>query len=872
MIKRASAFPLFLLSALLFFACNEKNSNAELRSGPVTPGSVYPRYLEIPVPSGGIGVQTNPPILRWPRDKGKHGLYEVRLSQDSLFPDGPATITAQTAMALYNPHRKLAHGTWFWQYRKTGKAFSKTLAFEVNDKAVPVVSPSSAEFLKTVPAGHPRILFGEEDRRLLQALKDEPDAQAIIAEALAALDSRIPAEKDAYSKEKGDTPGQQRKFDLDASQDASSAVYEKILSLAQAFVLTGESRFADKAVLFGMEVSSWDPEGITRLSDFGDARCMLGMALVLDTFYDRLDQTQKGKLIQAITARAANFYRSWINDTESKVLSGHVWQHILHYFFQTALVLHGEEPQAADWLTYAYELFLGRAPALGALDGGWVEGVSYFRMNMETMLDIPLFIKKFTGFDFINSHPWYRGNTQWMVYHIPPGSSADGFGDNTEEVHTPGAAYIAYAEETAKLTGDPLAAWYTRECRKYENPNLSKEALLRWVRLTKTRALPFQAADSIPELPMGAVFPDIGLAAIHSNLLHTPNDLMVTFKSSPFGSYGHMLCDQNTFNILYGGEKLFFRTGYKVTMDDPHRTGWYRTTKSQNGILIDGKGQAYSNDAYGWIARFMQGDEIAYVKGDATQAYKNETTGEPEAKKVIRHLLLLKPDLIVLYDELESDREVHWDWMIHSFRKMETDPAAGIFSVSAPAVKGAGKIFSSRETQWTLTDTFDVPAVNWRKSRYEDGRLKTYDDPQWHLRVTTRQKSRTAYYLTVIRVSPDTNPGRFRDIFSGNLPENDTTPPNGLNPEKDGNIGFTIGQWTVSASLDPDDRPDLVIRKLNGEAAFSMYAGEIVLDGEKIRAKQPGSSLLVEKKNGHTTIRESGDVYPQMMKNTMLLR
>src|SRR3546814_8877461 len=91
-------------------------------------------------------------------------------------------------------------------------------------------------------------------------------------------------------------------------------------------------------------------------------------------------------------------------------------------------------------------------------------------------------------------------------------------------------------------------------------------------------------------------------------------------------------------------------------MKDPHRTGWYQHTKSNNSLLIDGAGQPYSVEAYGWMPRFLQGEEMAYVLGDASAAYSSAETGDDYGlKKFHRHLLLLKPDIIVVYDELVAD-------------------------------------------------------------------------------------------------------------------------------------------------------------------------------------------------------------------------
>src|SRR3546814_11979063 len=90
-------------------------------------------------------------------------------------------------------------------------------------------------------------------------------------------------------------------------------------------------------------------------------------------------------------------------------------------------------------------------------------------MNMATLIDIPLTIKQYTGFDFINTHPWYTHTIDWLLYHVPPGSSAVGFGDNTEEVISPGVAYIDYADIIARLTGQPEAERSVEMCRTYEN-------------------------------------------------------------------------------------------------------------------------------------------------------------------------------------------------------------------------------------------------------------------------------------------------------------------------------------------------------------------------------------------------------------------
>src|SRR3546814_2660999 len=100
---------------------------------------------------------------------------------------------------------------------------------------------------------------------------------------------------------------------------------------------------------------------------------------------------------------------------------------------------------------------------------------------------------------------------------------------------------------------------------------------------------------------------------------------------------------------------------------------------------------------------------------------------------------LLKPDIVVVYDELEAERDVSFSWLIHSMKPILLDSSTNTFASTFDHVSGRGKLWSSSPVQWALTDEFEVPAVNWRKSRDRSGNLKQYDDEQWHLRSEERR-------------------------------------------------------------------------------------------------------------------------------------
>jgi hypothetical protein len=79
--------------------------------------------------------------------------------------------------------------------------------------------------------------------------------------------------------------------------------------------------------------------------------------------------------------------------------------------------------------------------------------------------------------------------------------------------------------------------------------------------------------------PQEACLPDIGVAYMHTSLQKTETDLMLSIRGSPYGPMAHTHSDQNTFNIAFGGKRLFYNTGYRPAMGDPHFLGWYKDTR-----------------------------------------------------------------------------------------------------------------------------------------------------------------------------------------------------------------------------------------------------------------------------------------------------
>lgn len=569
---------------------------------------------------------------------------------------------------------------------------------------------------------------------------------------------------------------------------------------------------------------------------------MYDMALVFDTFHESLTPEQQKKLLDAIHIRASQFYKSWLNNIESKVLSGHVWQLLLNEFFNTSIAVYKHDPDAAKWLKYAYELFLARSPVLGGLDGGWAEGAYYFHMNMETLVEIPQRIKAYTGFDFMSIHPWYKNQADWLVYHFPPGSSADGYGDNTEELFEPPASYASFASIMGKLTQNPKYSWYAKQITANHPQELATEPVLRWFRLVKGFNYSEQTIPAKMNWPMAHLSGEVGVAVMHSNLSSPDQDIMMAMRSSSFGAYGHILADQNSFNILYAGKRLFYRTGYKVSMNDPHRLGWSKHTKSMNGMLVNGEGQPYSVEAYGHFSRFLQGQHLSYLKADASNAYQSKETKEDfGVSQFLRHVVMIQDGIIVLYDELAANKPVNWSWLIHSLENMELDSLGNQFTASIKEAIGKGKLWSSESINWKISNKFDVPAVLFRN--YQGMRTKEYKDSQWHLKATNTQPQDKMRFLVVLQIGKTGTLSKISEIKTSK-----------------GSQKLQIGDWIIEASMSTQLAPQLLIQSVKQNTAFSAYGNSLLFKSENYVGKIEGSSKIIELINGKMKMVEANDL------------
>lgn len=768
--------------------------------------------------SGLDGAQEEAPKTEIDKSKLR---YFLRYSQDAAFKQG--TVQVETRWPFFNPEQDLTPGVWYWQYGYVTDGqtqWSAPLQFTVEANPQKFCPPSLKVVLKNLPDYHPRVWLDKDEwDGFIKRSAGKPDSKSYTNRAKKVLATPMKSVNDINADlAKGLDNEMQKNAMLTResrriidSEEANTDV------LIRAYLLTKDRRYADEAIKRVKEMATWgDNKNV--VGDFNEATLLSLCSMAYDALYDVLDDGTRKFLLNEIKEFGNSMYQHDINRLENHIADNHVWQMTFRIFTMAAFTAYGELPEAETWVDYCYNLWLARFPGLNK-DGGWHNGDSYFHVNLRTLVEVPYFYTRLTGFNYF-SDPWYQGNALYVIYQQPPFSKSGGNGSSHQNILTPSGTRVGYADALARMTGNTYAADYVRHISAKEpdilmQGNTSKAGGLAWFRLQCDKPLPVGAG--LKDLPIGHVFPQSGLASFSTDLDDTRSSAMLSFRSSPYGSTSHALANQNAFNTFWNGQSLFYSSGHHISFTDKHSVYCHRATRAHNSILVNGMGQRIGTEGYGWIPRSYVGDKISYVVGDASNAYgkvisplwllrgkQSNLDYSPEngwddtgLKTFRRHIVTLgKSGYSFIYDELEAAEPVTWSYLLHTVTNpMNVDKSKEYVHIQATSKDGVSDayIFAPGELRTDTTSQFFVPAVNWLRAD-DNGKFKPYPN-HWHFTATSEKQS-TYRFATII----------YTHAKDSNAKESQSAPQT----LKDGSI--QVGAWIIKANVSTTGKPSFEIR------------------------------------------------------------
>lgn len=843
--KSHALIRLLPLAALLTVCCNSSEAVDPPRQpeepAPAEeydlPDAVHLRERDRPYPREEHTLFINPSALVVPQAERGDGLLQFALARDERFDEASTLLSEARPWCICNPHRELDEGTWYWRFRRIDDAgtgpWSDIYSFTVTGREERFVTPAFADFRDNLPMRHPRL-----DCFLDDGLEEARQQVASHREYKSLMNRANGAVGKDYS--------------VGNPYDRIAEIKRETYFLYTAYLLTQEEKYTAQ-MLATLRAMLAYPIADKQLfaSNFGSTDIIINIIEGYDLLYDRLTVAERSAAEALILRVARKYYLQYRGKQENQLFDNHFWQHNMRVLFQCAFMLYDRAEyaqEALEMLEYYYELWTARAPDSGYnLSGVWRNGAYYFDANIQTLYYLPMLFGHLTGGDFL-AHPWYRNAGQALLYTWPPESKSAGFGDGAEESDAPVRVRIAFADFLARELGDAYAGWYARTCAE----TLADDYLLRLYRIVRDAS----AYDgSLPaNAPKYLWYRDAGEVVMHSKLTAPAENTTLSFRSSPFGSGSHTQSDQNSFNLLYGGQEVFARTGYYLNFSDAHNVTSYRHTRAHNTLLVDGIGQPFSTKAYGYVPRATGGESITYCLGDASQAYRGENDtmwadilaglgiaptaengfGPTPLTRYKRHVAMLHPDLIVIYDELAASEPVRWDWLLHSPVRFSINAPARRVTTLRERFAAQACWFCDDDCTMQQTDRFVVPP----DMSLADPGQECPD--QWHLTLSFGP-SAASRILTLIQIIP-----------SGSTARTVT---------REGNE-IRCGSWRITAEFSSERPAALSIRDTDGLAVLSYGTEHPVIDGAPYVRRQAGSTILYDCIDGAWRTVELTDEHP----------
>jgi len=453
---------------------------------------------------------------------------------------------------------------------------------------------------------------------------------------------------------------------------------------ALAYMLTGDTIYFECAKRWILALCKYPRWGNNRSLAAGE--CLFGVSIGYDWLYNCFTSDER-KIIREKLIYQAEAMISKPPVHHNRWLANH--NHIEHNGLAAAgLVLYDEVPQAIDWIRQA-DLVFRTMFKVASHDGSSTEGHQYWAYSMDSILKFAEIARDLMEENFYQN-PWLKNAAYFIISSTIPNfnyknsvmSYGDSFRDYGSNYGYAGPTHILY--RLAAEYNNGYTQWLAS---RMTQQNISIGDYYSWCNLLwyDENVKP----KFISDLHKFWYFEDTGWITTRSSW--DEDAILIGFKCGPFhghkvqpyyeiqvdenwpkfhriiGGHGHP--DVNSFQIYAYGKWLAIDPGY----EKPKRT------RNHNTILVNGIGQlgegkrwfdresVMTAKASSAIIRAESYNDYDYIIGDAGNIYPDSLG----LKKFYRHLLFIKPDFIVIIDELVVNSPTNFQWLLNSEAGLE---------------------------------------------------------------------------------------------------------------------------------------------------------------------------------------------------------
>ena len=709
--------------------------------------SEQPRDGNFNRPIEGQIIDVSPPGFCWWRAGDRGVIYYVL----HIFDDKGNEVYTSSKLEepAFVPEKIFPPGGYSWSVDaltsgdvKVSERIKTNFIIAENAVSLPWVEP--AVLLNKVPKEHPRLVFSHEKIAEIKS-KLNTEFKAAYDNLKSSADKALSmplVEKPDFDKITGQKNyAQKRTRYREGYHNVGDTYIGGVVPMALTYLLTRDNQYGAAVKKHLLHLTDWGMDGIMDVQSpkFDEVGLRLARALpqAYDWCYDIFSKDEKIKMENWLASLADKFLermkkRDFLN-TSGESHDGRVPGYLLEFAIALA-----ERPEAIAWMDYGMKAVLTVFPHWAGADGGWAEGVDYALQYNDRFITPLQSVKVSTGYDLWKK-PFFRKFPYFLVYCISPKGEITPFGDSEDQSvsGTKADKLSSMLLFYSLLNNDSSLRWWSdlldARSGKTEADDDEKEPEIDELSAIRTMLVSDDVEPRKPELlPLDRAFFGIGWAALHTDITDPENDLMVLFKSSPFGPVSHSHVDQNTFAIMKGGKALAMPAGQRYPQHgSPFHTRYTRLTVAHNSLLINGQGQIdKKGQANGRLVDFKSTKNIGYALGEAKNAY-----GKP-VETQLRHIVLIRPSLILVVDEIRTSEPVSIDWLMHGKEKFELNEAEQTFTSYRDEYCMNVNLISPEGVNFTQTDAWPIDP----KEGYE--MVKT-ESPvnQWHLIAKLKGRS-----------------------------------------------------------------------------------------------------------------------------------
>ena len=538
--------------------------------------------------------------------------------------------------------------------------------------------------LEAVRGVHPRIyLTAQRIGELRQAIKTTH--APLWEEVRAQADSVVQPGAPAY-REQPDSSGDEQLW--------QRGVGNTMPALAMAYVLTGERKYLDSAREWALASCGYRTWGLGRTDgmDLAAGHQLFGLGIVYDWCFEGLGDEARRTIRETLVKRTSAMFEAAAAGNawwHRAYLQNHLWVNIAGMAV-AGLAVFDEVEGATQWIALPLDKFQRTMAVLGP-DGASHEGVGYWGYGVEYMLKFMHLARDLLGVDMFDNE-WWRSTATYRQYLALPRNAWSRRSNIVDIADCPrgnwyGPDYLL--RRLAREYRDGYAQWLAQQIDDADVD--SPEA--RWLNLVWfDPTLPARPPDDRPTLRH---FPDMDIVSARSDW--SGDESLLVLKCGPY--IGHEAVQQFTYDPGGGhvhpdaNHFVLFGCGDWLIRDDGYRAKW---TGQHNTLLIDGKGQlgegarwfqgaaALRLKARPHIVRATSSPELDHIVGDATQAYPRDSG----LRRYVRHALLLKPDVLIVADDIALDAEHELELRLHpEHSQAERDGASLIIRSERAALR-----------------------------------------------------------------------------------------------------------------------------------------------------------------------------------------